>query len=563
MQKLLVALCCAVVLSACATTPELRLKSADMTMTLTHSAPAIGSIAVSPDMRFILSGSRKESATLWDISTAVGVRTFRAPRGAAGEPLFVSFSPDSRYAVAGGEGVKVWSIATGQEERTLGKGQVQALAWSPDGRQLLSAGGYAPITLWDWDNGGAIWETNKKEPRYVLSAAISPDGRYMLVGGERDGFVVLSELGTGRFLKTIQADKGNVVKNKLVTSIAFSPDGKRVATAGIDCNIRIWDVPTLNPGPNIDNVCSNSVFSVVFSPDGKFVLSGDWNDGMIKVWELATGVLIRTIAAHSDSSFFGVRSLEFSRDGKFLVSGGDASTRIWDYETGEEVATLISFDDGEWLVMTPNGYYNASEKGDQYLKVSVGGQPYTIAQLRESFYRPDLVKVALGGGSLKEFRKIAEIKAPPTVAIVDTPASIGTLETTVTVKVTDAGGGIGDVRLYLNGSAVVLDSSRGITLTPTAGVGAVVKKYTVKLAQGTNALRAIAFNGDNSMQSSDALYQIVSTYQPPSRPTLHALVIGINQYKNPKLELNYAVADAKLFADTLSRRRPPSSVRSR
>lgn len=552
MRKLFAVLCSAVVLSGCSTTPELRLKSADMTMTLTQSAPAIGSVAVSSDMRYVLSGSRKESATLWDVNNAAGIKIFHASRGFPGQPLWVSFSPDTRYVLTGGRGVKVWNIATGKEERKLGNGQVEALVWSPDGQQILTAGSLDPITLWNWNSGTSLWTTNTGAPfAFVWSAAISPDGQYLLTG--RDGTIVLSDLKTNRLVKSAKADD----RNQWVGSVTFSPDGRRAASAGTDRILRIWDIPALTISMGIDAAHADSTFSAIFSPDGRFVLTAGHNDGTIKIWDAGTGELTRVIEVHSASKVIAGGALAFSKDGKFLISGGDASTRIWDYATGEEIATLISFEDGEWLVMTPNGYYNASEKGDQYLKVTVGGQPYSIAQLRESFYRPDLVKVALSGGSLKEFRRIAEIKAPPTVAIVDTPASIGTLETTVTVKVTDAGGGIGDVRLYLNGSAVVLDSSRGIALTPTAGTGAVVKKYTVKLAQGSNALRAIAFNGDNSMQSGDALHQIVSTYQPPSRPTLHALVIGINQYKNPKLELNYAVADAKLFADTLQQAAAP------
>ncbi len=73
----------------------------------------------------------------------------------------------------------------------------------------------------------------------------------------------------------------------------------------------------------------------------------------------------------------------------------------------------------------------------------------------------------------------------------------------------------------------------------------------VKLVNGVNALKAIAFNGDNTMQSEGAVFQITASLAAAAKPSLHALVIGINDYKNPKLQLNYAVADAKLFAETL------------
>lgn len=232
----------------------------------------------------------------------------------------------------------------------------------------------------------------------------------------------------------------------------------------------------------------------------------------------------------------------FSPDHKFVIASAGSSLQLLDTSTGDVLATYIGFKDGEWLVTTPNGYYNASEKGDQYLKVTVGGRPYTVAQLRESFFRPDLVKVALSGGSLKSFRRMADVKPPPTVSIVDTPSSINTNETVITVKISDSGGGIGDVRLYLNGSAVLLDNARGIALAPTQNAASVYKKYTIKLTSGVNSIRAIAFNGDNSMQSTDALHVITASYKSITKPNLHALVVGINDYKNPKLQLKYAIS---------------------
>ncbi len=249
-----------------------------------------------------------------------------------------------------------------------------------------------------------------------------------------------------------------------------------------------------------------------------------------------------------------VPSVKFSPVGRTAAIVSPASTRLFDVSTGDELATMISFEDGEWLVTTPSGYYNSSEKGDQYLSVTVGGKPYSISQLRESFYRPDLVKVALAGQALAGLRKVADIKPPPAVEIVETPASVGSDETIVKVKVADQGGGIGDVRLYLNGSAVVLDRTRNLAVAAVQGK-AQVFSYKVRLVSGKNALRAIAFNAGNSMQSTDATHEIEAKIAA-KKPSLHALVIGIQDYENPKLTLKYPVADAKLMAATLRERAP-------
>lgn len=209
---------------------------------------------------------------------------------------------------------------------------------------------------------------------------------------------------------------------------------------------------------------------------------------------------------------------------------------------------MIAFGDGEWLVTTPSGYYNSSEKGDQYLSVSVGGKPYSISQLRESFFRPDLVKVALSGGSLKDFRKLSDIKPPPAVAIIDTPTSVSADQITVSLQVRDQGGGIGDVRLYRNGAAVVLEKSRNLQAAATQG--GQVMRYALSLEPGKNSIRAIAFNADNSMQSTEAAIEVNSNVAA-RQPALYAVVVGIKDFVNPRLALTYPVADAELFASAL------------
>ncbi len=95
---------------------------------------------------------------------------------------------------------------------------------------------------------------------------------------------------------------------------------------------------------------------------------------------------------------------------------------------------MIDFEDGEWIITTANGYYTSSPKGDQYLSVKVGGKDYSTEQLRESFYRPDLVQVALSGGFLKDLKKVTDVKPPPMTEIVDTPISIDRRDVAVTLK---------------------------------------------------------------------------------------------------------------------------------
>ncbi len=237
--------------------------------------------------------------------------------------------------------------------------------------------------------------------------------------------------------------------------------------------------------------------------------------------------------------------------GDFSVNKEQNRQAIIHKKTKQKLADLYAFEDGEWIIITPDGYYNASPNGDKNLNVRVGANVYGIENYRETFFRPDLVKLALAGGSLQGYRTLADVKQPPKVSIVQTPVTATAETFKLTLKLEEQGGGVGDVRLFLNGSAVMLDSARSLKAVQKEGGGATYRNYTLKLSPGSNSIRAIAFNADNSMQSNEAAHQVTASFAATRKPTLHALVIGINDYKNPKLALKYAVADATLFAETL------------
>jgi hypothetical protein len=98
-------------------------------------------------------------------------------------------------------------------------------------------------------------------------------------------------------------------------------------------------------------------------------------------------------------------SRSLTGNGKYAAVITLATTRLFEVESGREIATFISFEDGEWIITTPNGYYNSSERGDQYFSVAGAGKQYSVSQLRESFYRPDLVASALAGHPLPDQRR--------------------------------------------------------------------------------------------------------------------------------------------------------------
>jgi hypothetical protein len=229
---------------------------------------------------------------------------------------------------------------------------------------------------------------------------------------------------------------------------------------------------------------------------------------------------------------------------------------LYNPSTKSEIAKLYAFTDGEWIVITPEGYFNASPNGAEHLNVRVGSNVSGIDQFYSKFYRPELVQLALAGKEIPKGELITDIaaqKPAPNVQILSpvTNSSVDQDNVAVTLKITDSGGGIGSVNVYLNGAQVANDT-RGVIVKGKASVNERIMSFTIPLIAGQNEIRAVAFNGDNSMESNPALVNVISR-AVMQKPNLYALVIGINTYSNQDISLTYAVPDATAFAGMLQK----------
>jgi len=463
-------------------------------------------------------------------------------------------------------------------------------------RAVLAAYHAPPGNPFDQTHYLIVFESSPQGPRQqhllrlpskITAVALSRDGLHAWVAvdganptdlfGPKKPELLVIDLVAGNTIGRFQVPERTIDSQ----GIALSPDGRFAVTAGARAPM-VWNIARGLLGVLVsDTQTGRTVHAVSFDPRGTKVASAAY-DRRIRIWDWAS----RRVGIEIETEFVP-NKLDFSSDGSRLFGAhDDGSVRVWNSADGRELARMFHFDDGEWMTITPEGFFVASQHGAKNLNVRMGNTLYSLNQFYDAFYRPDLVERKLEGEDISslvtETLEEALRHPPPTATLVDLPAATPAEKVVVRFRVQSSGGGIGDIRVFHNGKIVLADSASSPTdaLEPIrladVNSGALTRALVVTASDrrtnlkrimstkpdvveadvaieplpGENEVSIIAFNRTNSVQSEPVSARFNSTRASPE-PRLYVLAVGIDDYAERPLK--HAVRDALDFSVALGK----------
>lgn len=419
----------------------------------------------------------------------------------------------------------------------------------------------------------------------IMDESSSFDGKYFagIVSKNKVNNIVVYNLET----KTIQLDKRLCDPYKdadCPETVHFLNDSYYLMTTSQKENISIFKA---------DDPAYVSTFQIPHYSRWR-VLGGDVKSNLIAIGEVGQyetgayniklitleGKLVKEFKRVDESYFL---KATFSEDSKLMFTpNSQKGVQVWNLATGELLGTYYFVEKkNEYVFVTPEGLFDGSVEGMKELYFVRNNKPIPLEKLYEEYFTPDILRRKVNGEKFSP-PPVANLVDAPNVSISyaavqrnlevtdDIPVfqnTTGAAEITVTAKAEE--GSIDEIRLFHNGKAVNLVTRNLIVDEDQTRLA--VRKYTIDLLPGSNSIRAVALNHQRTESNPDEIlvvYRASSNANTEVIPvnkrnapiamvdknaTMYLVVVGINEYKNPKMSLNYALADATAFKEEIEK----------
>lgn len=284
-------------------------------------------VAISPDGKTLATGGLDGTIRLWEVETG---KFLKCLLGHNSYVYRLAWSPDGNTLASAGAhdgSCGLWDVKTGILRRAIRSkyGVVTYVAWAPNGRQIaFSTGNSGHMLVYDAVRGEFLNDDKEREVAIgtgIVSMDWSPDGQVV-------AFVSTNTPVSLWQLSAVRQNKFLLTDGDITHGLAFARDGKEVAVAGAK-GIRVYDFET----EKVTRTIESPAYSVAYSPDGKLLASAPLN-GVVKLWEAATGKEIKTLTGSATSS------LSWSADSKLLATTTITTAVVWDVETAKLKTTF-------------------------------------------------------------------------------------------------------------------------------------------------------------------------------------------------------------------------------
>ncbi|MEO6979257.1 MAG: caspase family protein [Mucilaginibacter sp.] len=392
-----------------------------------------------------------------------------------------------------------------------------------------------------------------------------------------NGFIELRDLKTNTITTKIATGKS------IAKYVYLSADGKKVAGYSEDDKLlTIYDVAGGTPASSVKEFVPDfglgmgkTLFGMNNSLSLFFATS---STGDLVAFNSANGQQVYKIHAHNNS----IIQLYFSPDDRLIYTLSEDNTiKLWWAATGKLLGTVFLFkNSNDYVFVDEFGRFDGTPNGIKQLYYLKNRVVIQLDLVYEKYFTPNMFQRMLNGevfppfpgGDLNPVPKVRISYAQVTRNLNVVDDKIATYNNTtgvaeITVNASAENDKVDEIRLFHNGKIVNL-ATRGLFVTDNA-TGTDTKKYTINLLPGINSIRAVALNSQRTESKADEISVTYQTGAAPANPpapanpnnldavianidknaTLHLVVVGINQYKNPKMSLNYALADATAFKD--------------